>query len=67
MKQFLVKYSKEVFKMNALILHLLAMLFMLIDHMWATVIPGNMWMNFVGRLAFPIFCFYDCGRFLSYP
>ena len=43
--------------MNALILHILAMLFMLIDHMWATVISGNMWMNFVGRLAFPIFAF----------
>lgn len=35
----------------------LACLFMLTDHLWATVVPGNMWMNYVGRLAFPIFAF----------
>ena len=38
-------------------LHLLAMAFMLLDHMWATVVPGNAWMTCVGRLAFPIFAF----------
>lgn len=38
-------------------LHLLAMFCMLLDHMWATVVPGNAWMTCVGRLAFPIFAF----------
>lgn len=38
-------------------LHILAMVFMLCDHMWATVIPGNLWLTCVGRLAFPIFAF----------
>ena len=38
-------------------LHCLAMFFMLLDHMWATVVPGNEWMTCVGRLAFPIFAF----------
>lgn len=38
-------------------LHLLAMAFMLLDHLWATVVPGNDWMTCVGRLAFPIFAF----------
>lgn len=38
-------------------LHVLAMLFMLLDHLWATVVPGNDWMTCVGRLAFPIFAF----------
>lgn len=38
-------------------LHILAMSFMLLDHMWATVVPGNEWMTCVGRLAFPIFAF----------
>ena len=38
-------------------LHILAMLFMLLDHLWATVVPGNDWMTCVGRLAFPIFAF----------
>ena len=30
---------------------------MLLDHLWAMVIPGSQWMNYVGRLAFPIFAF----------
>lgn len=38
-------------------LHILAMICMLLDHLWATVVPGNDWMNCVGRLAFPIFAF----------
>lgn len=33
------------------------MVFMLCDHLWATVIPGNDWMTCVGRIAFPIFAF----------
>ena len=45
------------FGINALQLKILAMVFMLMDHMWATVIPGNEWMTCVGRLAFPIFAF----------
>ena len=39
------------------ILRGLACLFMLTDHLWATLVPGNMWMNYIGRLAFPIFAF----------
>ncbi len=35
----------------------LAMGFMLLDHLWATIIPGNMWLTWLGRLAFPIFAF----------
>lgn len=42
---------------NRDVLKLMAMLFMLLDHMWATIIPGNQWMTFVGRMAFPIFAF----------
>jgi len=25
--------------------------------LWATLVSGNQWMNYVGRLAFPIFAF----------
>ena len=50
------KISKR-FGISATTLRLLAMLFMLLDHMWATVVPGNNWMTYVGRLAFPIFAF----------
>ena len=42
---------------SASALRVLAMAAMLLDHMWATVIPGNFWMTCVGRLAFPIFAF----------
>lgn len=38
-------------------LHILAMFFMLCDHLWATIIPGNDWLTWLGRLAFPIFAF----------
>ncbi len=38
-------------------LRVLAMAFMLLDHLWATLIPGNLWLTCVGRLAFPIFAF----------
>ena len=38
-------------------LHVMAMFFMLLDHLWGTIIPGNDWMTCVGRLAFPIFAF----------
>lgn len=38
-------------------LHVLAMAFMLCDHLWATVVPGNEWLTCIGRLAFPIFAF----------
>ena len=38
-------------------LHILAMVLMLCDHLWATVIPGNNWLTCIGRLAFPIFAF----------
>ena len=42
---------------NAVALRCLALAFMLLDHLWASVVPGNDWMNYVGRLAFPIFAF----------
>ena len=38
-------------------LHIMAMVFMLCDHLWGTVLPGNEWMTCIGRLAFPIFAF----------
>lgn len=48
---------KNKIQLNSLTLHIIAMFCMLLDHSWATVVSGNMWMNFVGRLAFPIFAF----------
>jgi len=45
------------FDISSSSLHILAMVFMLADHLWATVIPGNQWLTCIGRLAFPIFAF----------
>jgi len=42
---------------SATTLRCLALLCMLLDHLWASIVPGNFWMTCVGRLAFPIFAF----------
>ncbi len=38
-------------------LHVIAMAFMLCDHLWGTIIPGNDWLTCIGRISFPIFAF----------
>jgi len=38
-------------------LHIMAMLFMLCDHLWGTIVPGNDWLTCIGRISFPIFAF----------
>ncbi len=38
-------------------LHIMAMAFMLCDHLWGTIIPGNDWLTCIGRLTFPIYAF----------
>lgn len=38
-------------------LHIMAMLFMLCDHLWGTVVRGNDWLTCIGRLTFPIYAF----------
>lgn len=38
-------------------LHIMAMVFMLCDHLWGTVISGNDWLTCIGRLSMPIFAF----------
>ena len=49
-------------------LHIMAMIFMLCDHLWATVVPGNDWLTCIGRLTFPIFAFLTRReQEISYP
>ena len=43
--------------LSAATLHILAMAFMLMDHLWATLLPAQEWLTCVGRIAFPIFAF----------
>lgn len=51
------KMAKKPFGLTSNQLRGLALFFMLLDHMWATVVGGQMWMTCVGRMAFPIFAF----------
>lgn len=45
------------FDISVAMLHIIAMTFMLMDHLWATLLPAQDWLTCVGRLAFPIFAF----------
>lgn len=49
--------QKTVRGVTSALLHILAMAFMLCDHLWGTIVPGNDWLTCIGRLAFPIFAF----------
>ena len=48
---------KKLRCIDSFTLKLLAMALMLCDHMWATIIPGNLWLTCLGRLAFPVFAY----------
>ena len=48
---------KKYISLSASSLRVMALTFMLMDHLWATVVPGNIWLHYLGRLAFPIFAF----------
>ena len=49
--------NKLNIEITSMWLHIFAMIVMLCDHLWATVIPGNDWLTCLGRLAFPVFAF----------
>ena len=49
--------EKRKFDISSVGLHVIAMVLMLMDHMWATVFTNAGWLTAVGRLAFPIFAF----------
>ncbi len=51
------KETKFKLETTSFSLHIMAMLFMLCDHLWGTIVPGNDWLTCIGRIAFPIFAF----------
>ena len=55
---------KSIRFFDANLLRALACVLMLCDHMWATIVPGNVWLTWIGRLAFPIFAFQIAEGFL---
>ena len=51
------KGKRIKFEVTSMLLRIMAMVFMLCDHLWGTIVPGNDWLTCIGRLAFPIFAF----------
>ena len=49
--------EKTKFETTSFSLHIMAMLFMLCDHLWGTIVNGNDWLTCIGRLTFPIYAF----------
>lgn len=45
------------FNLSSFTLHIIAMVLMLGDHLWATLLPAQEWLTCLGRIAFPIFAF----------
>ena len=56
LREFCMK-NKLKLETTSMSLHIMAMLFMLCDHLWGTIIPGNDWLTCIGRISFPIFAF----------
>ena len=49
--------ENRYFDLSAAALHIIAMTLMLMDHLWATLLPAQEWLTCLGRLAFPMFAF----------
>ena len=52
-----LKENKLKLETTSFSLHIMAMLFMLCDHLWGTIVAGNDWLTCIGRLTFPIYAF----------
>lgn len=49
--------NKTKLETTSFSLHVMAMLFMLCDHLWGTIVRGNDWLTCIGRVSFPLFAF----------
>jgi hypothetical protein len=52
-----LKKFKLTLETTSFSLHLMAMVFMLCDHLWGTIVSGNDWLTCIGRLTFPLYAF----------
>lgn len=44
--------ASKNFELTAAVLHIIAMTLMLMDHLWATLLPAREWLTCAGRVAF---------------
>ena len=56
--------ASKNFELTAAVLHIIAMTLMLMDHLWATLLPAKEWLTCAGRVAFPIFAFMAVEGYL---
>ena len=49
--------ASKNFELTAAVLHIIAMTLMLMDHLWATLLPAREWLTCAGSVAFPIVAF----------
>ena len=56
--------ASKNFELTAAVLHIIAMTLMLMDHLWATLLPAREWLTCAGRVAFPIFAFMAVEGYL---
>ena len=49
--------ASKNFELTAAVLQIIAITLMLMDHLWATLLPAREWLTCAGRVAFPIFAF----------
>lgn len=49
--------QNQKFNISSFGLHILAMVLMTCDHMWAMLFPSSEWLTCIGRLAYPVFAF----------
>ena len=49
--------NKRRIDLSSAALHIIAMVCMLCDHLWGTIVPGNDWLTCIGRITFPIYAF----------